>query len=234
MKNIFLCAFIIFFAGCTALDMKRPVSENYLRDADRIAVVSLLGDWFQMIHIGTTIFNNEQYPQKVNWSVDEYAEKEAVRLLSGNSGLKVFSLLRPSRNAEDYYKYGSSTQVDYEKLIGLSKAQGATSLVVIRRSQYDNAPFHIGGYGFFERSAFGMTSKCAYALFIVDVFDVKTGKKMAWEWGKPCLSGDEGLAWKKPFSSYSTEEQALLRSRVLSQIRSNLETAFREVGVSGS
>ncbi len=119
---------------------------------------------------------------------------------------------------------------DYQEVVNLAKKQGADILILVQPVHYDNAPFHKPGYGFFERTFLGSSWRCVYSLFIVYAFSTDSGKKIGWEWGLPCLSGDKELEWKDSFDKYSEKEIQQLRRRTEESVKFNVMNALTVLG----
>lgn len=231
MKKLIVVLSVSFLVGCAATGIKRPVSDQDLAKVKKVAVVSLLGNSFNGIHIGFTVFNNSRYTADVtDWKVDGMVSEQALSMLTTTKRFSVSSLELGSDVAAFYTdRKPDSTAVNYKKLLALAAAGNHDTVVLVRRAQYDNAPFHVGGYGLFDRSGL-YVGRCVYSLFVVEVIDVATEAQLAWEWGYPCLHGDEDvIPWKVNFDQYSLEEKRLIRARLEQGIRNSLSRALHKL-----
>ena len=215
----FLAASVV---GCASLGMRRPVPDESLAEIDRVGVASELTNEFHLIHIGTTIFSNVHQTGTVpSWDVDGFTKTALTTELGKSGSFEVGEIEGTfARKSEDKYK------LDYEELARAAEAQGFDTVVLVRPSGYDNAPFHEGGYGFFEKEAFfGSSIRCVYSLFVAQVIDVATQKELAWEWGLPCRDGDEDIIWKERLEDYSDEEMGDIENRLKEGIKASIEDA---------
>lgn len=217
-------------SGCA---MPGKMSNEKLEASKNIAVVSLLGETFHGIHIGGTIFNNEEYEVSLpEWSIDALAEQTTVELLSKNSSRQVSVLKHDSRLSERFVKSFSlfNNGYNYDEVINLAKQQGVDTVVLIQPTRYDNAPNHKPGYGFYERTLFSSKHSCVYSLFTAEVFSTTTGKKTGWEWGFPTCNSENYLRWENSFDKYNNDEKKLLRMKTEENIKENVTKAINSLG----
>lgn len=216
-------------SACTTLNIKRPVSEDDLKSIKRLGVVSLLGDSFQGVSVGTTVFNNQSFSSPVpDWQVDAHASTTALDLLKTNTRLSTALLDRTRLSPEQ-------AQAEGGKLLWqAAEQQGFDRLVVIRPGVSDNNPFFRPSFGLFERSLLGSGRRCVYAAFVVDVYDVASRKPIAWEWGggMPCeLGKDSDLPFKAPFAAYTDAERADIRRRLQVRLSEALGYSLRKLSL---
>jgi hypothetical protein len=219
----------LLLSGCAALNIKRPVAEEDLKATKRVAVVSLMGNTFHGVSIGTTAFNNESFAGSVpEWNMDGYASKAALEMLTSNPRFASSLLDRSNLSIEQ-------ARADGGKLLWqAAERQGFDRVVVVRPGVSDNNPFFRPSYGFFERSLFGNGRRCVYAAYTVDVYDVPSQKPIAWEWGGgvPCSLGkDNDLTYKKSFADYSQAERAEMRQRLERRFTESLRYSLEKLAL---
>ena len=210
---------VLVLSGCAG--MIRSVSDADLSTMKNVGVASALSDEFHLIHIGTTIFQNEQYKGTVpDWKIDEFITSKLEAELSRSSTYEVGIL-----EGEFSMAMGEVNDVDYELLFSSAISQGFDTLVVVGPVKYDNAPFHEAGYGLLQPAPWGKVQRCVYSLFIVEVYNVATEKELALEWGFPCDQGDEDISFNSRFEDYTVTELQTMETRLKERILISIERA---------
>ena len=220
---------LAFALSACALNIKRPVSEDDLGKTKRVGVVSILGDSFQGIHIGTTVFNNEYFSAPVpEWNIDKYATAAALQLLRSNPRFESAEVDRGTLSAEQI-------RADKGKALWeAAEAQHFDRLVIVRPGVSENFKFFKPSFGLLERSIFALSHRCIYAAYIVDVYDVAKREPIAWEWGggMPCRFGsDDDLRFKEHFTDYSPGEQDEMRKRLDAYLSSSLRYSLTKLSL---
>ena len=231
----YLAAFVAAaaLAGCSVLDLKRPVQPDDLPNVKRVAVVSRLGTTFHGVSIGTTAFNNSYFEARVpDWKVDEFAAAATVSLLRENPRLEAAELnvSPPWPEEPDGPRFFASAETP-DTVWQAATRGGFGTLIILKRGVSENNPHFRPGYGLYEHSFLGLGHECVYAGYIVRVYDVASRKSIGWEWGggSPCGPREVGTPppFRKSFDAYSSEEQALLqrllRERITASLRYSLE-----------
>jgi hypothetical protein len=217
LRLFVLSLMAVMLTGCAALDLKRPVAELDRVRIQRVAAVSFLGETFHGVSIGTTVFQNKRFSATVpEWKVDAFASERVAKLVQ-NAKLEASVLDRAGlpgqRPLED--KEG--------RIWDSAKRQGFDTLVVLYPAINREAfPFFEPALGFYERtSMLRAETRCVYAAFIVNVYDVATRKSIGWEWGGggPCAPGsDNDIPYMTAFQDYSLDQRSVLRDRLLTRI----------------
>ena len=224
-----LAALTIALSGCSALNIKRGVSDEDLANTKRVGVVSLLGNQFQAVSIGTTVFTNNSFSFPVpDWNIDKTALEEALTLLRRNARFKSDSVATGGLSIDQL------NANEGKQLWEAAERQKFDRLVILRPGVSSNDPFFKPSYGYFERSFFGSHFRCIYAAYIVDVYDVPTRRPIAWEWGgqRPCERRHEGsLEFKGAFDKYSNEEKAAFKKGIEDRLRESLVYALQELSL---
>lgn len=229
IRHIIAFLMALALSGCGALNIKRPVAEDDLKTTKRVGVIAILGDTFNGVSIGTTVFNNTYFSGTVSdWNVDASASNAALDLLRKNANFKSTLVDRAGLTTEQ-------ARADGGKLLWqAAEQQGFDRLVILRPGVSDNYPFFRPSYGFFERSFFGSSRRCVYAAYVVDVYDVASRKPIAWEWGGggPCeLGKDSDLAFKTQYSDYTDAEKASFRKRLEARIAESLRYSLEKLSL---
>lgn len=229
-KSITVLLIMLILTACSG--MRGGLAKADLEASKKVAVVSLLGRSFHGVHVGMTVFGNTAYDASVpEWNIDGMAEQTIVSHLVQTGSRSAVVLqhdadlgARLERSLSFMHGY------NYQEIVDLAKTQGAETLILVQPVRYDNAPFHKPGYGFFERTFFGSSRRCVYSLFIVYAFSTNSGKKVGWEWGFPCASGETELEWKDSFDKYSEKEIQLLRRKTEEGVKQNVMKALAVLG----
>jgi len=221
---------VLLLTACSG--MRGGLVKADLDSSKNIAVVSLLGQSFHGVHVGTTVFGNTAYDAPVpEWNIDRIAEQTIISHLGQTSSRKAMPLQHDPALGSRLEESKSFMQgYDYKEVVSLAKSQGADTLILVQPVHYDNAPFHKPGYGFFERTMFGSSHRCVYSLFIMSAFSTDSGKKIGWEWGFPCQSGETELDWKDGFDKYSEKELHQLRRKTEESVQNNVLKALTVLG----
>lgn len=226
--------FVIFMgatvAGCST--MRGPVPEQRASNISKIATVSALGSNFHNISIGTTVFGNDSFIEKVpDWKLDEFASKETARLLS-NTHATVHAIQVSGLDEIDSESVYSDTETTIKKVSDAASKEGFDTVVIIHKARSSNYPQFTPGFGFYERSFFGSSKRCAYGMYIVSVVDTKSQKVIGWEWGgaSPCdLGSVSDIQIKKSFSEYSTEEKLRIKSQIEARLKTSISYALKNL-----
>jgi hypothetical protein len=191
----------------------------------RIAVASALGDSFEGVSIGFTVFNNRSFSGKVtDWHVDTYAENAAIELLRSNPRLAPAELDRSALSAEQVREHTKA-------LWAAAERQGFTQLVLLEPVGLSG---YRPGYGLFERTAFGLRQQCLYVAYTVSLYDVATRERINWISGTSprCGPGTDGdIPFATPFESYRPETIRILRSRLEQRIAQTLRNSLEKLSL---
>jgi hypothetical protein len=224
-----LVALTFALSACSALNIKRGVSDEDIAKTKRVGVVSLLGNDFQGVLVGSTVFGNNSFSTPVpDWKIDKTATEETLSLLRRNTRYESDAVGTGGQSIDELKANES------KKLWEAAERQKFDRLVILRPGVSSNDPFFKPSYGYYERSFFGSLFKCIYAAYIVDVYDVATKRPIAWEWGgeKPCERKYEGsLEFRGAFDKYSKEEKAALKKGVEDRLRESLLYALQELSL---
>lgn len=227
MKNLFIVLIIFLLTACA---VRGPINEDRRQTIRDVGVVSLLGDEFYGIHLAP--FDNRDYAVDVkDWQIDKYVEETISRKLVETKKYNNIIAIPSSVRYVEYEENKSLYQdkVDIEGLLSEAKRVNVDTLLIARRNRYDNARRFFRGYGFVKNIAIS-TTHCVYALYIIEAYDVLTGKPMAWEWGFPigevCTPIEEGLTWKDSYSDFNEEERRLIRSSLKNTLDKGINNAL--------
>lgn len=231
MRVVAQVLILAVLSGCAALNLKRPVSEQDIGGVKKVGVLSALGSDMHGVHVGTTVFTNWRYRADVaTWKIDDVAAQHAVSLLSARKGIAAGRIV-PPRTTEDLYTSRTSTQIKKDEVFSIAAAQGFDTLVLLRRERYDNAPFYEPGYGIFYRSTFGSTRPCVYAMYLMEVYDIKRKASLGWERAATCPSAPGEIALKKTFEEFSSSERERVRALLEAEIKRTVEDTLKRVGL---
>ena len=231
MRNLIVILSAALFTACSGLPGR--MSDAELKASNNVAVVSLLGDRFYFVRVGTTVFNNVNYEFHVpDWNIDSMVESVVVERLSEDGARKVSTLEHTpgisSRFRDSWSLFNNG--FSYDEIFSLAKEQGYNALIAVEPTPYDNQPFHVAGYGFYERNFLGNSSRCIYTLFTINVYSIDDRSTLGWDWGFPCTGGETEIPWKAQISEYSVEELKSLRERTEENISTSVLSTLDSLG----
>lgn len=224
--KIAAAAALLVLAGCAELGIRSGVSAQTASAMRKVAVASVLGPTFHGVLQGTTVFGNASYAEDVSaWQIDAEAVRTASEVLGRGAGRTVMPIATPLPAG------------DVARAVSVARSMGADSLVVVKPTPFDNDRLYAAGYGYFRKSVLGIERDCIYSLFTVEVHDLASGKRVAWEWGFapmsgiPCSGQEQKIPWQPQFALYSAEQREQLREAVTQIVRTNVETGVRRLGL---
>lgn len=235
--KIILAVTLMLLAGC----VDTRIADQAREHLGRTGVVSLLGNSFHAIHIGTTLFNNDAYDADVSsWNVDQDAA-EHVRAELATDGIETDTLsLEPVARERfrrddkgEFNRRDSSVEANYEELCRLASRQGYDTLIVIVGSGANEyGPPLKPGYGVFVRSFLGMSRGFTYAQFMIRVIDVKNEKQLAREISQPTDAVmSKAIPWKTNLDEYSPERRAAFKSGVEDHMRHEIDRMLTQMNL---
>ena len=209
-------------ASCS--NLKREVSVDDLKKIKRIAIVSSMGDEFTMTFIGSNIFANKTESVQIkDWKIDSEAEKTMIKNLLTSKKYEKVELLKG--------KF-SRTELQSKEmrlpLLALAKEQGFDSILILMPTSYDNAKMIRPGYGMQRHHAQESPGPFVYMLASLNLFDVETGKQIAWQWSfnpwdqKPGIYDTAKVPWKEQFKNFKKSEKTLIQKSLKNRIDDGL------------
>jgi len=219
MKNTLLIytltACSVLLSGCLTTTPGPKAASKKIGSEQTIGVVSLLGEEFQGVHVGTTAFQNKSYVSEVpDWKIDDSIVEFANSQFERNSVFSIKRIENDSGVDPDALKL-RYRRSEIQKVLASAKDSGVDTLVLFRGTKYDNARFYKPSYGYLQHSMFGNSHGNIYSLFVMEVFDVETGKQIAFRWGYPNGNPETEIEWKASFSEYDESEKVMIRNKVL-------------------
>jgi hypothetical protein len=235
MKKILLIALAITSALIQGCAMRGPISPEYQIQNKKMAVVSELGNNFQHVIVGTTVFTNNITKSDVrDWRVNHTTAAYLISKLGerGTHADEVESDFFTSLDDGSPYTIGTVR----DKVISKVKAMGYQSLLIVRPTTADNYPFFRPGYGLHTRYFFGTPKSCIYAMYILELYDLEKDKTIGWDWvnamNGPCiLNSANDLPVKESFNEFSDKEKTEIRQRLESWIKTSLDTTLKSMQI---
>lgn len=234
MKLIKICVFVgvlVSLGGC----VNTRISDAEVRGLGRVGVVSLLGDTFHGIYIGTTVFNNSGYDADVaDWQIDPDTA-EYVQAKLEKDGIRAEILQTQPAQREIFYRGGRNAEPDYGAICQAASEQNYATVVVIARSRSEDEPEFKPGYGLQMRSLLGLSRRYPYAEFVIRVFDVKTEKQLAVGIGPPIeMNSSNALHWKSHFDEYSPQEKLAIKAGIEDHIRHQIDRELDKMNLTSA
>ncbi|MDD4980036.1 MAG: hypothetical protein PHS93_09430 [Candidatus Omnitrophica bacterium] len=206
---------VCFLSGCVTLG--QPIKSEYKQSINNIAVVSIMGDNFNGVKIGTTVFNNDQFEEDFStFGMDRKIEESIATYLKHHSGLN--AVIRPDlrKGLRGNFGYKSNPKQSLERLrshIQNLKAEGIDALIIISPSEniFGNTYTHVNGYGFVVQTFLMMWYAKAYFISNFTLVDTATQKIVfdrAWWWWKDIKFS----RWQKSFLELTLVDQETLKN----------------------
>jgi hypothetical protein len=199
------------------MESRRGIPEAELASIKRLGVVSLLGTTFQSNYWGPTVFQNKSAKGSVaDWQIDRSATELTLSTMTKRPGLIVTALDRGASTSEELM--AESGKLSWER----AEQQGLDHILTIYPGTYNEQ--YPPGYGYQERYQFNINLKCIYAAYAINLYEVKTRRKVAWRWGGKtlCAKYQGPVAFKESFADYSTEEKEQLKTAVLKHLSASI------------
>jgi hypothetical protein len=172
---------LALLSGCGA-----AIPADRLSQARTVGAISLLGDWIDIVQIGTISVNNVHRREKVAPAIDRIAVDRLKSDIARKTKLRFVAVdYQYSDFAPIYRSTSRFPDADYdlgyarEMLTGVRNKYGIDLLILVlkARREADADGHYISGYGLFGRSFFGVEADVRAALgadiAVVDMKDFK-------------------------------------------------------------
>ncbi len=241
-RIIILALIIVFFAGCSIGAVKRAQG---LLPGKNIVILPIFLDRFNVQHTGTTVFSNWQYYHTVpDWDVNSYIVETAKHLIQTKGQVHLLDIdisttqqlaIKDPRFLDAISGIGFKNEKKNKNLLRLlgEKAK-ADYIIVISPTGSEDVYFGTnqyikGGYGYYQKTTFGIKRAMLYAGIRIAVMDARTGDHIA-------------SAYAFNHSSYDApeykEDDPQIEDKVnrdkpiiLGHIKDALEQKFAELGI---
>ncbi len=154
--------------------------------AERVAVVSLLGDVFPSIYLGSTALSRKRHQTRVApWRLDDHVREVITAVIRRDGRLRPVDF-RPARKAwmkvyTDEFRLLDDSNYDLQKIRGAVRAlrskHGADTLILVLADRVtdpiEESSTELGGYGLY-RHDFILDRSYLYAFFRVLAVDTRT------------------------------------------------------------
>lgn len=234
MRRTTLLCLLIAFSLLSACTMRGPIAPDYPIQQKKIAVVSELGNHFQYVTVGTTVFTNNLTKADVSeWQINHLATTHLMTRLSQRG-------IQASEVASDFFtplEDGSPHTVStvQDKVISKVKAQGGyQALLLVRPTTSENHPFFRPGYGLHTRYFFGTPQSCIYAMYILELYDLEKNQSVGWDWVNanqgPCIMNSANdIPVKEDLNQFSPQEKQDIHQRLETWIKTSLDASLRSM-----
>lgn len=207
-------------SGCGIL-YNRPLKPAELESVRNVAVVSVVGNTFRGVSVGTTVFNNSGFRADVSgWNVDGMLTAAALERLSKSAKMSFRPI--PREEVPTGMRWGADLR---DRLYQWAAKNGFDMMFIIVPF-YNSEGMLPEGYGLYERSFLGSAWRCTFTQFSMNVVDVSVQRMFTWALPKDatvCKPEKEGpLQFKARYEDYSATEVALLRERLTAQFTTGL------------
>jgi len=189
------------------------------RPFGRVGIVSLLGTTFHGVHQGILVFGNAVYTAEVPaWGIDQDTAVFLTNTLVAD-GYSASVLKIAPTSADEFYVKKWVPAPNYGRLRQLAADQGYNTLIVVARSSDVHNRLIEPGFGLYAL----IKAVFPYASIDMQIEDVKTGKRLAYEFnGSTDAYPDKSLTWKDKFDSYSDQERERIRRGIENLVHKEL------------
>lgn len=197
IKNSLLVLVLTIITGCA-------VSKEDLKNIKNVGVYSGLSDEMNYIYVGTTVFTNKAETKNVpEWDITGFSEQQMIKYLKeGNVAKKAGLIVDDSASHKKI-----NLEKDLSSVLNMARDKGYDTAVILFPTGYEHVPFLKSGYGMSNRTMFGMSKICSYALFVTRVYNTHSQESLGWKDG---LGGEictpVSIAWKDNVSDYTPQE----------------------------
>lgn len=177
----------LFLFGCATVGVEKV---EQIKPGTKIVPLSFMGDKLAILHIGTTMFQNERRDVELPlWQIDKYTEAAAARAIREAGRFSAEPVdTATARIGAGKLGYGSWTNTAVfeggtESVTRLAKNAGAEYVLVFGPTQLGDPFFGtnqaFSGYGIGQRSFLGLERAVNYLTMRVVLLDAKDGKEVA-------------------------------------------------------
>jgi hypothetical protein len=232
MKWIYASLLALLVSGPAGAGLFGP-SEKDFASLHRVAVVSLLGDTFYSVLVGTLVIQNTTHDFPVpQWDINGFARDEAVRLLSEKGRFKGEPLALEGLDERTLYRKPDDYAISaagVEKLVALARQQGFDGVLVLDRYLWRDFQFYTPGFGVMRRTMFGQSGGCVYVSMLLNVYRVDSGQSVVARPPPPCKGLNLDFEPRATLEAYSAEEQLALAAAVKAQVNKGLESTLTDM-----
>jgi len=181
---LLLMAFLL--NGCATQGVKTLAAID---ETKKILVVSSMGNDFELMHIGVTIFSNKFKTIDVSdWRLDAVIEEKVSEFVTDERfnlvSQDISSLKNNMEKLENSFWTGNIVFKGFDnKIFPYALKENCDMILFVNSMEIEDPVYFTGlmvdGYGLYKRSLFGKPSGKYYAISSVSLYDVETRKKIA-------------------------------------------------------
>lgn len=231
MLRIVLLVFIILLNGCTTVDV------SSLEDGNRILIVSTIGDTYNVIYVGTTVFTNKSKIIDVSdWNIDNFVASELEKIISKSRFQPV--VLSDKYEAPAISIEPWTNEIDFNGNINkykkLAKSFNADTILFLFPLEYGD-PFYgtnqrIAGYGYYQKPySFGVNA-VNYSRILARFVDAKSLKQVAASHSSLFIKTN--VEFKEDEIDFSKNDADGSKHRIEKLIKDSLNNLMRRMKVS--
>ena len=196
---------IVALCGC--IHSNAPASlANKIAIGD-VAIISLLGDDFHLIHVGTTRFEYKSYVDSVpTWKIDDFITDllKAELTRSGTNRVGVLG------NSEVTFP-GTRNELDFNLFRETATQKGFDTAIIIRPTSNPRAAHMVGGYGLLHGRRYPTPGleRCVFSAIIIELIDIESMDIVAKESIQNCTA-DIDVGFYPRLADYPKAEESLI------------------------
>lgn len=215
----------LILSGCATLG--KPLSIEYKRSIRNLAIVSVMGDSFELNKIGTTVFNNEHYKDNSsNLAADSKIEISLEKYLKSSSSFNTLIMSDLREEFRGAFGYQSKPKQSLERLRGRLKkikSEGIDAVLIVSPdfSTFEDSPVTVVGYGICVRTFLMMWYAKTYFISRFTLVDTATQEivfERTWWWWKDIKFSK----WQRSFSELTATEQEEIKGFLNNVIDSDI------------
>ena len=237
LSKVTILVIITILSGCAGMGAQKVLE---LEDNQKILVISSMGNEFDLLSVGTTVFSNESKSIPVNgWYVDDHIEK-SISELSEKSRFDIKSQeILPLKNPPPVFMTSLWTlQIDFngikDHIFSFAKEKEYDLILFVNSFEDEDTIFgtnqYYSGYGLYKRTFLSSSRTVIYARVSVNLYDVNTQKKVTGTWdtiSRPC---SDYISYEK-LSSLTDKQISDNEKKVKSLIKESIIGQLKELNI---
>jgi hypothetical protein len=238
IARLTLCLCVLIVNGCTAIGVE---NVKKLNSGHRIAVLSVLGDEFQIDSLGTTIFHSWNVKKNVtDWQLDHGVEVFIQENLAQTGKFVVVPIgthgIRATVDDIDQFEWDGAIKrtESLNVVVTSAKSAGADSLLIVGSIPRMDVVFHrrpsIEGYGIYQSSFLGYKEAVDYIVLRIWLVDVDSGKEIARSF-KDVYATREAHEWLEEDDQLSEESWYTIKEKFREMINSAMEEMLNNLSL---
>ena len=186
ITKIFILVSILSLSACVTSGSKKIQA---IKKDNKVLIVSSMGNDYELLHIGFTIFSNDSNTLNVeDWNIDSIVESKVanIKVIEKINFVNVnLSSLKNNMTklSKDYWTDGVAFKGFDDEVFPFARNENYDLILFISGYSSEDPVFFTGmnldGYGLYKRKIHGKPYAKYYAMVSTSLYDVETRKKIA-------------------------------------------------------